>query len=337
MKMNSYLLLSFWQEIIELKDFFIWPTLAGLTVGILAPLIGSVIVIRRLSFIADSLSHFSLAGITFGVLIAEILSKTVLAGFSPVLMGIIFSVAGTFLIEKLRGFYKNYKELSMPIVMSFGAALTGIFIALSHGSSSNMTDSLLFGSIFSVKFPDFIVVSIMAIGIFVFAGFYKRKIVSLCFDETFARVSGIKVRGLQLAITVILAIFISTTMQMFGVLLISALMIVPVASSILIGKSFKNTITIAVVFSEVSIILGIYFSYAFSLPSGSLIVIINILILVAVMIINHFAKLQKKKDIQETTPIVIQPNTVETDTSITITTLDLENISSDKKDEKNLQ
>ena len=85
------------------------------------------------------------------------------------------------------------------------------------------------------------------------------------------------------------------------------------------------------------IILGIYFSYAFSLPSGSLIVIINILILVAVMIINHFAKLQKKKDIQETTPIVIQPNTVETDTSITITTLDLENISSDKKDEKNLQ
>ena len=145
--MNSYLFLSFWQSLIEYKDIFVWPILASLLVGVLAPLIGSVIVIKRLSFIADTLSHFSLAGITFGVLLARILSETIFSGVSPVIMGIIFSVSGTFLIEKLRGFYKNYKELSMPIVMSFGAALTGIFIALSHGSSSSMTNSLLFGSL----------------------------------------------------------------------------------------------------------------------------------------------------------------------------------------------
>ena len=333
--MNSMIILGFWQSIIELSEFYIWPILAGSIVGVLAPIIGSVIVIKRLSFIADTLSHFSLAGITFGVLLARILSETVLSGVSPVIMGIIFSVTGTFLIEKLRGFYKNYKELSMPIVMSLGAALTGIFIALSNGSSSNMTNSLLFGSIFSVTATDLIYVLLMALGIILFIIFYYKKIVCLCFDETFARVSGIKVKALQLSITVILAIFISTTMQMFGVLLISALMIVPVAASILIGKSFKNTIIIAAVFSEISILLGIYLSYVFELPSGSLIVILNILILVVVMIINNFTKIQKKTTLDKIleTYNTTSNNVIETATSITVSTKPLngEEISEDNK------
>lgn len=323
--MNSFILLGFWQSIIELSEFYIWPILAGSIVGILAPLIGSVIVIRRLSFIADTLSHFSLAGITFGVLLAQILSNTIFKNISPVFVGIVFSVGGTFLIEKLRGFYKNYKELSMPIVMSLGAALTGIFIALSNGTSSNMTNSLLFGSIFTVSSTDLIYILIMAVGIVLFIIFYYKKIVCLCFDETFARVSGIRVKTLQLSITVILAIFISTTMQMFGVLLISALMIVPVAASILIGKSFKKTVIIAAVFSEISILLGMYLSYVFELPSGSLIVIINIAILIVIMILNSFTKKQKKTTIAKLLENYTEtPNTfIETPSSITVSTLPL--------------
>lgn len=321
--MSSFLILSFWETVTETASLFLWPVLASIVVGVLAPLIGSVIVIRRLSFIADTLSHFSLAGITFGVLLGKILSETIFSGISPVIMGIIFSVAGTFLIEKLRGFYSNYKELSMPIVMSLGAALTGIFIALSHGSSSGMTNSLLFGSIFTVKFSDLMIMLVMSGFIFAFIAFYYKKIVCLCFDETFARVSGIRVKALQLAITVILAIFISTTMQMFGVLLISALMIVPVAASILIGKSFKNTIIISIVFSQASILSGIYFSYVFALPSGSLIVIINILILIVVMILNKIFNKQKKIQLnnnQNNNSNII----LETETSITLSTKDVD-------------
>ena len=321
--MNSLYILGFWQSIADLTDFYIWPILAGLLVGALAPLIGSVIIIRRLSFIADTLSHFSLAGTCLGVLLGQILSSTIFTELSPVLMGIIFSVAGTFIIEKLRGFYKNYKELSMPIVMSLGAALTGIFIALSNGSSSNLTNTLLFGSIFTVAFEDFILILIIAIGILVFALIYYKKIISLCFDETFAKISGIKVKGLQLAITIILAIFISVSMQLVGVLLISSLMIVPIASSILIGKSFKNTCIIAVVFSEISIIFGIYLSFILELPSGSLIVILNILILIAIMVISRFRP-HRKKEKQESTndTIIFSDNIVETDTSITVTPIE---------------
>ena len=332
--MNSILILGFWQSIIELSEFYIWPILAGIIVGVLAPLIGSVIVIRRLSFIADTLSHFSLAGITFGVLLSHILSETIFKNISPVFVGIVFSVAGTFLIEKLRGFYKNYKELSMPIVMSLGAALTGIFIALSNGASSNMTNSLLFGSIFTISSRDLIYILIMAIGIILFIIFYYKKIVCLCFDETFARVSGIRVKALQLSITVVLAIFISTTMQMFGVLLISALMIVPVAASILIGKSFKKTVIIAAIFSEISILGGIYLSYVFALPSGSLIVIINIIILILVMMLNNITKKQKKVSLVKLLETSNQPlNTfIETSSCITVSTLPLEADINDNKE-----
>ena len=326
--MNSYLLLSFWQSIFEYPEIFVWPILASILVGMLAPLIGSVIVIKRLSFIADTLSHFSLAGITFGALLGHVLSNTIFSGISPVIMGIIFSVSGTFIIEKLRGFYKNYKELSMPIVMSLGAALTGIFIALNHGSTANMTNSLLFGSIFTIKPFDLWIILGMGIAIIAFTAIYYKKIISLCFDETFARISGIRVKALQLSITIILAVFISTTMQMFGVLLIAALMIVPIAASILIGKSFKNTIIIAIVFSEISVLLGIYFSYVFSLPSGSVIVVINVLILFVVMIINNLIQVNRKnksKNIEiDDNPLIKENIVYETETSITVSTKDID-------------
>lgn len=327
--MNSMLLLGFWQSIIELTDFFLWPILAGIVVGLLAPIIGSVIVIRRLSFIADTLSHFSLAGICLGVLLAQILSNTIFTELSPTLTGIVFSVGGTFLIEKIRSFYKNYKELSMPIVMSLGAALTGIFISLSNGSASAMAMTLLFGSIFTIDFYDFILILIMSIGIIIFIYIFYKKIISLCFDETFARISGVKIKTLQLGITIILAIFISITMQMIGVLLVSALLIVPVAASILIGKSFKNTCIISIVFSEFSILVGIYLSYILELPSGSLIVIINILILILILIYSEFSSKQKKdkKDsliIKSTPKNESKENIVETDTSIQMSTIDLD-------------
>lgn len=293
--MNSMIILGFFSDLIEYPTMLLWPLIAGVIVAFIAPLLGTVIVIRRLSFIADTLSHFSLAGICFGVLIGQLFSITVFNDMSPVAMGIIFSVAGTFLIEKLRNLYKNYKELSMPIVMSFGAALTGIFIYLCDGTASNFTTSLLFGSLNSISIEDIIFIFAMAILIILFIIIFYKKIICLCFDESFSRISGINVKRLQLVITLILAVFISVTMQMVGVLLISALMIVPVASSILIGKSFANSCVISIVFSEISVLLGMYFSYVLDLPTGSLIVLINIIILIIVMIIFDIAKKQKKK------------------------------------------
>lgn len=291
-------LVSFFEAFLK-YDIIRYALYAGLLIGILAPLIGSVVVIRRLSFIADTLSHFSLAGVCFGVYLAKLISSiTTSFSLDPTILGIIFSVIGTLLIEKLRGFYKNYKELSMPIVMSLGVALSGIFIAASGGSASNLTNSLLFGSLYTISVKDLIFMICFTIFVLIFILIYYQQVIVLCFDETYAKISGINVKGLQLFITIILALFISIFMEIIGVLLISALMIIPVASSILIGKSFKDSCFLSIIFSEISVVFGIIISYSLSLSAGSVIVLINIVILIVIMVITNSKHFINKKTIK---------------------------------------
>lgn len=271
-----------------------YALLAGICIGIIAPLIGSVVVIRRLSFIADTLSHFSLAGVTFGVFISKLIPSSLL-GIDPIFLGVVFSIVGTFIIEKLRGFYKNYKELSMPIVMSFGVALSGLFIAITPGISTSFTTGLLFGSIVSVGLQNIIVILIVSFVIILFIAFFYKQIVSLCFDEVYARISGINVKLLQTIITIILAVVISVFIDFVGVLLINALLIVPVAAAILVGNSFKGTVLKAIIFSEISILLGFYISFVLNLPIGATVVLINVIILLVIMIIIKVKKIFKNK------------------------------------------
>jgi zinc transport system permease protein len=286
---------DFFKYLFEIK-ILQYALIAGIIVGVLAPLIGSVVIIRRLSFIADTLSHFSLAGVALGSFLGILTEGTWISKFvQPIWMGVLFSIIGTFVIEKLRSFYKNYKELSMPIVMSLGVALSGIFISLSDSGSKN-TNSLLFGSIYAVDKQDIIYIIMITIIIFIFMIVFRNKIITLCFDETYAKLSGINVKLLQLIITIVLALFVSIFMEIIGVLLISALMILPVASSILIGDSFKNSIILAIIFSEISVVFGFLISYSLEVPTGSIIVVINVIILITIMIFRKVYKTIKKTE-----------------------------------------
>lgn len=283
-------LASFFEALFK-YDFIQYALIAGILVGVLAPLIGTIVVIRRLSFIADTLSHFSLAGVCIGVFLSKLVNWKI---FDPMFMGIIFSILGTFIIEKLRGFYKNYKELSMPIVMSCGVALSGLFISLSNNIDSKFTSSLLYGSIYSVSTTDLITIIIITIIVFIFVIVMYKKIVTLCFDETYARVSGINVKLLQLALTIILALVISLFIDIVGVLLIASLMIIPVASAILVGDSFLNTVVSAILFSEFSLVTGFIISYHANVTTGPVIILINIAILIIIMLIKKLHSSIKK-------------------------------------------
>ena len=283
-------LASFFEALFK-YDFIQYALIAGILVGILAPLIGTVVVIRRLSFIADTLSHFSLAGVCIGVFLSKLVDWKI---FDPLFMGIVFSIMGTFIIEKLRGFYKNYKELSMPIVMSCGVALSGFFISLSDNIDSKFTSSLLYGSIYSVSTTDLITIIVITIIVFIFVILTYKKIVTLCFDETYAKVSGINVNLLQLALTIILALVISLFIDIVGVLLIASLMIIPVASAILVGDSFLNTVVSAILFSEFSLVTGFIISYHANVTTGPVIILINVTILIIIMIIKKLHSSIKK-------------------------------------------
>ena len=286
---SSFLDISFFEALTKYPELFLNALIAGLIIGIVAPLIGSIIIVRRLSLIADTLSHFSLAGVYFGVLLSNMINFSI----SPIFMAVVFSIICTVIMQFLSGFFKNYKELSMPIVMSFGTALSGIFIALSK--SSTALNGYLFGSIFSVSNSDLIIIISLTVLIFIFMAIFYRKIITLCFDETQAKISGIKTKALQYFITIILAIFISLFIKIVGVLLISSLMIIPVSASMLIGKSYKQTCLISIIISELAIILGIYLSYTFSLPTGSIIVLLSISLMIIIMIIRYIIRSKKKK------------------------------------------
>jgi zinc transport system permease protein len=270
--------------------FMRYALFAGLIMGAVTPLIGSFVVIRRLSFIADTLSHFSLAGLSIGIYLINI-TNFVFIG-DPIYLAMIFSVIGALIIEILRGFYQNYKEISMPIVMSLGTALSLLFISLSGGFNTKIFN-YLFGNILTVGEDFFYIIVIFSAITIVLIGFFYKEMVMISFDEKYAKLLGIKVGLFQFVSTLLLAVIISLSITTVGVLLVSSLMIIPVAAAMKIGKSFKNTILIAIVFSETSIIGGLWISYELGVASGATIVLISILILAIVGVSRHISRTMK--------------------------------------------
>ncbi|MGG3923144.1 metal ABC transporter permease, partial [Geobacillus thermodenitrificans] len=198
--------------------------LAGILTGFAAPLLGVFIVVRRLSLIADALSHVALAGIAAGLLIGKSVSTA--AGWNPLYIGMGFSVAGSLLIEKLRAVYRHYEELAIPIILSAGIGLSVILISIANGFNADLF-SYLFGSVSAVSSDDvwavFVVAVIAAAIIFVF---YKELFL-LSFDEEYARVSGVRAKFIHFLFIVLVALVIASSMRIVGVLLVSSLMTLP--------------------------------------------------------------------------------------------------------------
>lgn len=134
--------------------------LTGMLIGILAPLLGVFIVVRRLSLIADALSHVTLSGIAASLLLEKYVAP--LAGLNPLYLGMVFSVGGSLFIEKLRGVYKHYQELAIPIILSSGIGLGVIFISLANGFNTDLF-SYLFGSVSAVSRTDLWVILIISV------------------------------------------------------------------------------------------------------------------------------------------------------------------------------
>ncbi len=294
MEDTLFISLSFIRAIIE-RSFMQYALITGIFVGFLAPLIGSFVVIKRLSMIADTLSHFTLAGLAIGLFFINTLGLPL---GDPLYLGMIFAVIGALLIEVLRSYYRNYKEISMPIVISLGTALSALFISLSGGFTSSVYN-YLFGSILTVSLQFVVIITTTTVVILTLVFIFYKKIVIVSFDEAYARLLGINVGAFQFFTTIILGLVIALAIETVGVLLVSSLMIIPVAGAMKIGKSFKNTLFIAIIFSEVSVLMGLWLSFVFSIPSGATIVLFNISILIMVVILKKLFsiyQIQRKQD-----------------------------------------
>ncbi|MFX3623811.1 MAG: metal ABC transporter permease [Ectobacillus sp.] len=262
-------------------DFLRNSFYAGLLIGLAAPLLGVFVVIRRLSLIADALSHVTLSGIAASLL----LEKTVFTGgfINPLYMGMIFSIGGSLLIEKLRNVYKHYQELAIPIILSSGIGLGVIFISLANGFNTDLFN-YLFGSVSAVTATDLGTIFAVTLLVVVIIVLFYKELFLLSFDEEYATATGLRAKWIHFIFIILVALVIAVSMRVVGILLVSSLMTLPVAASIRIAKGFKQTIFFSVLFGETAVIGGLIFSYQLDLAPGGTIVIIAVLILIGAIL-----------------------------------------------------
>ncbi|PIC04536.1 metal ABC transporter permease [Anoxybacillus flavithermus] len=251
--------------------------IVGILIGFIAPLLGVFIVVRRLSLIADALSHVTLAGIAASLLVQK--KFLTFSTLNPIYIGMAFSVVGSLFIEKLRTVYKHYQELAIPIILSGGIGLSVIFISLADGFNTDLF-SYLFGSVSAVSRTDVWAISIIFfIVLTVIFLFYKEWFI-LSFDEEYAQASGVKVKSLHFVFIVLVALVIAASMRIVGILLVSSLMTLPVAASIRMAKGFKQALWLSVIFGEFAVIVGLFLSYYLNLAPGGTIVLLAVCILI---------------------------------------------------------
>ncbi|MCG2445775.1 metal ABC transporter permease [Staphylococcus epidermidis] len=273
-------------------DFIRYSLISGLLIGFIAPLIGAFIVVRRLSLIADALSHVTLGGISFGMFLLTIIP--VFSVINPMWFGILFAVIGALLIEKLRTSFSNYQEIAIPIIMSAGIALSAIFISLADGFNQEIV-GLLFGSISAVNISDLTTIIIITIIVLIFIVLFYKELFILSFDEEYSKVIGIP-KWIQFLFIVVVAMVISASMRVVGILLVSALITLPIAISMRITKGFKQLIALSVILGELSVILGLIIAFYMNISPGGVIVVLLVLMLILTMIIQKL-KIKFKKGV----------------------------------------
>ncbi|MGG0716472.1 metal ABC transporter permease [Robertmurraya massiliosenegalensis] len=264
------------QDILQ-YEFLQNAFLTGMIIGIIAPLLGVFIVVRRLSLIADALSHVTLAGIALSLLLEK--KFMVMSGLNPLYMGMVFSVGGSLFIEKLRTVYKHYQELAIPIILSGGIGLGAIFISLADGFNTDLF-GYLFGSVSAVSRADLYTILLISVFVIVAIILLYKELFLLSFDEEHAKASGIAVKSIHFIFIIMVALVIASSMRIVGILLVSSLMTLPVAASIRIARGFKETIFYSVLFGETSVLGGLVLSYYLDLAPGGTIVMIAVIILV---------------------------------------------------------
>jgi len=235
---------------------------AGLLIGIIAPLIGIFLVLRRYSLIADTLSHVCLTGIAIGLLLK----------INPLFTAIGAASISSLAIERLRISKKIYAETALSIFLSGSLALAIVLISFAHGFNVDIF-SFLFGSIVTVKQADIYTILVLSLIIAIILGAFYKELVYISFDEEAAQVSGIPVKLFNNIFILLAAIFIALAIPIVGILLVSAMLVIPVVTALQLKKSFKATLLWAEVFSLASVLSGIVASFYLNLSSGGTIVL----------------------------------------------------------------
>ncbi len=243
-------------------DFMQRAYLAGLVAGVAAPVIGTFLVLRRLSLLADGLGHAAFAGVAGALLL----------GANPVLGALAAAVLGSLGIERLRSAGRAPGDAAVAIYASLGLG-AGLVLARLAGAGNIDLFGYLFGSLVTVRPGDAALLA--AMGALVVAGvaaFYKE-LLALVVDEETALASGLPVAWLNRGLAVLAAVTVVVAMRVVGVLLVAALMVLPVTAALQVARGLGRTLLYAAAFSTASVLAGLTLAYYLDVPAGAMIVV----------------------------------------------------------------
>jgi zinc transport system permease protein len=212
-------------------EFMQRALIAAVLVGVAAPAIGTFLVQRRLALMGDGIGHIALTGVALGFLL----------GTAPVLTAIVVSILGAVTIELIRERGRATGDVALALLFYGGIAGGVLLIGLSPNGSSATLVSYLFGSLSSVRPVDLVVIAGLSIAVIGVVLVFGRELFAVCSDEEVARVSGLPVRFLNILVAVTAAVTVTVAMRVVGLLLVSALMVVPVAAAQQLTTSFRAT------------------------------------------------------------------------------------------------
>jgi zinc transport system permease protein len=256
-------------------EFMQRALIVAVLISIITPMIGNVIVLKRLSSIGDALSHSGLAGVTIGLCV----------GINPVLSAVIVSVVAAITIEYIRRGFPNYSELATAIVLSCGVGLAAVFSGFVKNAAT--LNSFMFGSIVAISDFELFTVAILSVVVIIVATVLYRELFYVTFDEEGAGLSGVPVKSVNLIFTILTAIVVSVASRTVGVLVISSLMVVPVACAMLVSKSYKQNIIFSVLFAFVFTVTGLMITAFYDIKPGGTIVLIGIAVLLVLLIVKR--------------------------------------------------
>ena len=244
---------------------------SGILVGILCAVLGVFLVLRRLSLIGDGLAHVTFGSVALALALKAQPTYVTLAALPVVLLS---SLGILKLTEKAR----IYGDAAIGIVSAAGIA-GGIIIAGASGGFNVELFSYLFGNILAISSSETILAGVLFCVVIAVVTINYNRLFAITFDEELARSSGIKVERINALLALLTALTVVLAMKLVGILLVSALLIIPPVTALQVARSFRLTIILAALFAVFSVTAGILLSFSLNLPSGGIIVLLNIVLL----------------------------------------------------------
>ena len=236
---------------------------AGAVVGVLAPCVGFFLVQRGMSLVGDGIGHVAFAGVALGYLL----------GISPVATALAASVVGAVAIEWLRAERRTAGDQALALVFYTGIA-AGVVLVSAAGALDVNLFAFLFGSILTVTTGDLALIAALGAGGTAAIALLYRPLVAVALDEESARVAGVPVAPLNVAVAALAAVTVAVSMRVVGILLVAALMVLPVMAAARVAWSLRSTLLLGVAVALGSVFGGLTLAYYADLPPGGAIVLL---------------------------------------------------------------